>query len=79
MANFEDFLNDYDLGEPQEEDSLDLPEIDSSADNSYEADFEPEYNDDAADYSQPEAYYPDVACRKSKCKSAFIFRNRKRA
>lgn len=60
MANFEDFLNDYDLSEPQEEDSLDLPEIDSSADNSYEADFEPEYNDDAADYSQPEAYYPDV-------------------
>ncbi len=59
MANFEDFLNDYDLDEPQEE-SLDLPEFDNSVNNSYEADFEPEYSDDAADYSQPEAYYQDV-------------------
>ncbi|MBR0353373.1 MAG: hypothetical protein IJH53_09255 [Oscillospiraceae bacterium] len=61
MANFEDFLNDYDLDEPQEEDSLDLPEFDTSAaDNSYEADPVPEYNDDADDYSQPDAYYQDV-------------------
>lgn len=59
MANFEDFLNDYDLDEPQE-DSLDLPELDTSADNSYAADFEPEYSDNNADYSQQEEYYPDV-------------------
>ena len=60
MANFEDFLNDYDLDEPQEEESLDLPELDSSAPNSYEADFEPEYSDDADDYSSQDAYYQDV-------------------
>ena len=60
MANFEDFLNDYDLDEPQEEESLDLPELDSNAANSYEADFEPEYSDDADDYSAPDAYYQDV-------------------
>ena len=59
MANFEDFLNDYDLDEPQEE-SLDLPELDTSADNSYAADFEPEYSDDNAGLSQQEEYYPDV-------------------
>ena len=58
MANFEDFLNDYDLDEPQE-DSLDLPELDTNTDNSYAADFEPEYSNDNADYSQQEEYYPD--------------------
>ena len=38
MANFEDFLNDYDLDEPQEETPLDLPELNNSADNSFDAD-----------------------------------------
>jgi hypothetical protein len=61
MANFEDFLNDYDLNEPQEEDSLDLPEISADApEGGYEADPAPEYRDDADEYAQSGDYYQDV-------------------
>ena len=59
MANFEDFLNDYDLDEPQEE-TLDLPEFESAPSDSYEADYEPENTDGAEGYSDPNEYYPDV-------------------
>ena len=61
MANFEDFLNDYDLDEPQEEDSLDLPEISAdAAEGAYEADPAPDYRDDADEYAQSGEYYQDV-------------------
>ena len=66
MANFEDYLNDFDLNEPQEE-QLDPPEFSDNYKASYEDDFSSDsFNSDYENYAEPaeepvieEPAYPD--------------------